>query len=301
MFPSRNRPCFAIEISDPRAEIVRIRRRNARVKEGANCLWFVRKNGVQFVGAGEIKSVRRPKEEDAYGPVLEISHDEVFKTPRTLDEMAGSLSRLKEPRKAPRSFARQYVRLDYWDFQRIRVQYVDFERTVFRTLFFALPEALRIEFLHDSIDTFDLGRFPVVDHFGLLADRLLAYLRGPVANVLTMAARIGELNEEIEVRSLPSLESLTLTDSVGEHPIPFGRAALRLQWERGKLLPQRAIRRHTTHRLQDGWDRDEIGLILGLQENFSVMEAEALPDDTLDGSARIIEQLRNRPWRESIL
>lgn len=297
---SRNPQCLAIELPSPTAEVVRISRNNARVKEGTKCLWFVRDDGVQFVGTGKIESVLQPNEEDSYGPVLEISHEEKFKAPRTLDEMAGSLARLKEPLKARRSFAGQYVRLDFWDYQRIRVRYVDRDRTIFRTLFFALPEALRLEFLQDSLDTFIPGTFPVIERYEPLAERLLSYLRGPVANVLTMAAFLHDLHEEADVNGLPGLEALALANPVGEHPIGLGRASLRLQRERGRLLPDWAVRRETTHDVRDGWSDQENGLILGLPENVSTL-APALPDDTLDGSAGIIDRLTNRRWHESIL
>lgn len=293
--------CLAIELPSLSAEVVQLRRRNARVKTGTRCLWFVRDEGVQFVGTGKIENVRKAKEEGESGPLLEISHTEQFREPRTLDEMAGSLARLREPLKARRSFARQYVRLDQWDYQRIRVRYVDYHRTIFRTLFFALPDTLRIEFLQDSLDLFAPAHFPVVNHYGRLSERLLSYLRGPVARALTMTAFLKEIHEGSGANGLPDLGALTLTDPTGEHSITLGRASLRMQRERGRLLPEWTVHRHLVRQIHDDGVDEEQGLILGLPQSPDDLLAQILPDTSLDGATRVVEQLTNRPWREAIL
>src|SRR5262245_25550510 len=103
---------FAIEVPDARARSVHLRQKNARVSAGGRAVLFVREwTGIEFTGTADIEDVTIP-EDDAYnGPVLKLRHRDAFPETRTLEEMAGSLSRIKDPGKAKRSFARQYVRL----------------------------------------------------------------------------------------------------------------------------------------------------------------------------------------------
>ncbi len=213
---------FAIRadvIREPSASAVQL----DRLREDDEVVVFHRSNGdVFFTATTTVLSAASDGNDGYKPPVFAELHP--FKKQHPLSILSGSLHKVYRWFLQPeRHFRRRVIWLDYDDFEVIRTGVLNIERSTFRYLFSALPFQMQSDFVSRYFDPSSMSEQGDVLDYRRLADAIVHYLESEVVGPLNMVRDSAEHFERLrDVRDLPRLQQLVLSDESGRETLPIG-------------------------------------------------------------------------------
>ena len=210
----------------------------ARLVRGAECVVFSADwQGGKFLGTAQVTEVRDTTEGERRVQLAQFSSITPFDHPRELSVIGGSLDKVKYVLEPQRHFKRNILKISRRDFSTITANEVDVRRSVFRYLFAALPMAVQTVFLQG--ENVDLEKFYADEGASRqgLDEAILSFMKNDVLPQFELVAGVAYATANINVRGMPSVRELVMTDGRGENPVALGR----LSGDVGALLRVNAL------------------------------------------------------------
>lgn len=190
---------------------------SARIARGDLIVVFSRdESDVQFRGTCKVTDTRdRPGETSDSGQTIivrSVSVSEVIELQsiQSLKVLSGSLEKVYRYLEPERHFGRNIVKLSQSDYETVTEGRIFIARSIFRSLFSALPIAVQAAFVQAHIEAFPLSSDGAVKNYDALATLLVRFLEDRLTEPLEMLSRITDLHGADDSVRLPNLNTLRL-------------------------------------------------------------------------------------------
>lgn len=195
----------------------------ARLVRGAECVVFsADSQDGKFIGITQVIQVRETTDGDRRIQFAEFTDITRFEHAREFSVIAGSLDRVKNVLEPHRHFTRSVLKVSPRDYATIVENEVDVPRSVFRYLFAALPMEIQTAFLQQ--ENVDLAKFygGAGSVMKGLDEAILSFMQKRVLPQFELVAGVASAIARLNVRALPPIRELMMTDGRGEQPVALG-------------------------------------------------------------------------------